>query len=81
VKIGLIVDRVVEILALSDVEPPPAAIQSRRVAEYLGGIAKFGDRVILLLNAEKLLTKSEQEGVEAASAAEGRPKTRSRKRS
>jgi purine-binding chemotaxis protein CheW len=81
VKIGLIVDRVVEILVLPEVEPLPAAIRSKRVTEYLGGIAKCGDRVILLLNSEKLLTRSEQEGLEAASAGEGIPKTRAKKRS
>ena len=65
----LFVDRVLEILALAEVEvePPPAAICSKRVAEYLEGIAKVKDRVILLLSAGKLLTRSEQEGLESAS--------------
>jgi purine-binding chemotaxis protein CheW len=69
VKIGLVVDRVLEILGLSEVEvePPPAAICSKRVAEYLEGIAKIKDRVLLLLSAGMLLTRSEQEGLESAS--------------
>jgi chemotaxis signal transduction protein len=70
---------VLEIMALPEVEPPPVAICSERVAEYLEGIAKCGDRVILLLSSEKLLTKSELEGAEAASKPGGSTKSRPKK--
>ncbi|MDB6154966.1 MAG: hypothetical protein JWL90_3419, partial [Chthoniobacteraceae bacterium] len=71
VKVGLIVDGVSQILSLapSDFTPPPPSICSKRVLEYLSGIAHYKDRMILLLNSESLLTKAEQQGAEKTSRA------------
>ena len=67
VKLGLVVDRVLAILELPQAQPPPPAICSKRVSEYLAGIAQYGDQVVLLLGAERFLTESEQERIEEAS--------------
>ncbi len=62
VQIGIVVDRVSEVLNISasDIEPPPsfgADVQT----EYLLGLAKGQDRVRLLLDIERALSSSEVE--------------------
>jgi purine-binding chemotaxis protein CheW len=63
VTIGLVVDRVLEIIDLPEIEPPPQAVCSKRVTEYLLGIAKHRETVVLLLSSEKFLTESEHERI------------------
>lgn len=54
--IGLVVDRVNEVVDIpaAQVEPPPAASQSRS-SNYIRGIGKMGESVKVLLDAETLL--------------------------
>ncbi len=54
--IGLVVDRVNEVLDIpaAQVEPPPITSQSQST-RYIRGIGKTGDSVKVLLDAEKLL--------------------------
>ncbi len=56
--IGLIVDSVSEVLRLpSDtVEPPPPMTAGSNSAEYLRGVGKLADRLLILLDIEKLLS-------------------------
>lgn len=75
VTIGLIVDSVSEVLRISTdiVEPPPSMTYSVS-SEFIWGIAKLEDRLIILLDMDRLIGKEESEGmVEAAqkSAIEG----------
>lgn len=59
--LGMIVDGVSEVLRISSdiVEPPPPAITNID-ADYLQGVAKLDDRLIILLNLDKVLTKQER---------------------
>jgi purine-binding chemotaxis protein CheW len=58
--IGLIVDGVREIIKIEDdqYEPAPAALVSVR-DRFLSGTAKVGDRLILLLDLEKVITEED----------------------
>ncbi len=64
VKTGLIVDSVREVLSLarSDIAPPPEAIHSGVDQQFISGIGKVdsGKRMVVLLDVEKILSKSEQ---------------------
>jgi len=55
--IGLIVDSVSEVLRLSSdtVEPAPEMIISKCSSEYIKGVGKLEDRLLILLDIEKLL--------------------------
>ena len=59
-SVGLIVDRVAEVLTLKDedIAPPPAA-WTGPARRYLSGVGKRGDHIILLLNCEQLFTEDE----------------------
>lgn len=56
VTIGLVVDSVSEVLRISSdvIEPPPPMV-SGISAEFINGIAKLQDRLIMLLDINKLL--------------------------
>ncbi|MEW6459202.1 MAG: chemotaxis protein CheW [Bacillota bacterium] len=59
--IGMIVDAVSEVLRVSqaDIEPPPPMVAGVDAA-YLRGIALWRDRLIILLDLEKILAEKEQ---------------------
>jgi chemotaxis signal transduction protein len=65
VKTGLIVDSVREVLSLSksDIAPPPEAINSGIDQQFISGIGKVdsGRRMVVLLEVEKILSRTEQE--------------------
>jgi purine-binding chemotaxis protein CheW len=81
VIVGLMVDRVLEIVDIAGMELPPPAVCSARVLEYLLGIAKHREEVILLLSAEKFLTQTEQKRLAEASKKPPSAKTRSKDKS
>lgn len=60
-QVGLIVDAVTEVLRLpqSAIEPPPRSVAGLK-AEYLKGVGKIDDRLIILLEVNKILTTDEQ---------------------
>jgi purine-binding chemotaxis protein CheW len=57
---GIVVDTVSQVLELSlaDIVPPPAFGTSVRV-DYLLGLGKFGDRFVLLLDIDRVLSAAE----------------------
>ena len=59
--IGMVVDSVSQVIriAQSEVEPPPPLIGGL-AAEYLRGVGKIGERLIILLNIIKILTTEEK---------------------
>ncbi|WP_334109540.1 chemotaxis protein CheW [Thermodesulfitimonas autotrophica] len=67
--IGMIVDAVLEVLriAAETIEPPPAVVDGVDVA-YLRGIALWEERMIILLNLQKILYEKEREALEEAEA-------------
>lgn len=68
--IGMIVDAVTETLSLpSDAIEPPSSLVTTADSHYLRGVAKVEDRLIILLELERILTESEaQELDEVANA-------------
>ncbi len=59
-SVGLIVDRVAEVLTLadSDIVPPPG-VWTGASTRYLSGVGKLGGQVTLLLDCEKLFSDAE----------------------
>ncbi|MBE9502939.1 MAG: chemotaxis protein CheW [Proteobacteria bacterium] len=59
--VGLIVDGVSEVLRLpaSTVEPPPPIVAGID-AEYINGVGKMEDRLLILLELEKVLSQEEK---------------------
>lgn len=64
VTMGLIVDAVSEVLRISTniVEPPPAMTYSVST-EFISGIAKLEDRLIILLDMDRLIGKEESQNM------------------
>jgi len=58
--VGMIVDSVSEVLRLStaNVEPAPEIISAKIQADYLRGVGKLDDRLLILLDLEKVLSEA-----------------------
>jgi len=67
IVLGFVVDAVSEVLRLAadKVEPPPRLGTVER--EYVAGIGKFGDRLFILLDADRLMSPEER-SISAATA-------------
>jgi purine-binding chemotaxis protein CheW len=63
--VGFVVDGVSEVLRISasTVEPPPAVVSGLE-SEYISGVGKLEDRLLILLDLDKLLTTSEKDALE-----------------
>ncbi|MDW7651002.1 MAG: chemotaxis protein CheW [Bacillota bacterium] len=59
--VGLIVDSVSEVLHLSAtaVDPPPRRLAGTRT-EFISGVGKLGERLIIIMNLERILSTEEQ---------------------
>lgn len=59
-NVGLIVDSVTEVLRLSSsaIQPPPARVAGTRT-DLIKGVGKVSDRLLIVLNLEKILTTEE----------------------
>jgi len=55
--VGLVVDSVSEVLRLSSdtIEPPPSMTSNNGSSEYILGVGKLEDRLLILLDIEKFL--------------------------
>lgn len=64
-KIGLFVDDIKEIITLDpeDITTPPSLFRGLKT-EYMTGIAKKGERIIIILNLDRILTTEEQIRIE-----------------
>lgn len=60
--LGLVVDAVSEVLRLpaDTIEPPPPMVSGVE-AEYINGVGKLDDKLLILLDLNKILTKKEKE--------------------
>jgi len=69
VKVGLMVDGVSEVLRISDesIEPLPPMVNSVN-SDFLKGIVRLEDRLIILLEVEKVLDLKDQQAVAAIPA-------------
>lgn len=59
-KIGLLVDSVKEILSIEDeqIAPPPSIFKGLK-PEYIKGIGKISERLVIILNLNKLISPEE----------------------
>ena len=66
--LGFIVDAVSEVLRIpaDTIEPPPRLGMVER--EYVSGVGKLGDRLLILLDTNRLMTGTEPEILHAAAA-------------
>lgn len=64
--VGLIVDAVSEVLRLptGTVEPPPPMVAGID-SEYISGVGKLEDRLLILLDLDKILSKDEKKSLES----------------
>jgi len=60
--VGFVVDSVSEVLRIpsSTVEPPPPVVSGLE-SEYISGVGKLEDRLLILLDLDRLLSNEEQE--------------------
>ena len=67
-EMGVIVDTVQEVLDISEqqIEPPPAVGKDVNT-EFILGMGKVGDRVKILLDIDRALTREERNAIEAMS--------------
>lgn len=70
-RVGLVVDDVTEVLRIpeADIDPPPRTIAGLK-AEYIQGIGKVGERLLILLDVDKILTTAEKIELQAESLQE-----------
>lgn len=63
ITIGFIVDLVLEAreLPLARVQPPPTIVLGGVETEYITGVAKLEDRLVILLDIEKILSMAKKE--------------------
>jgi purine-binding chemotaxis protein CheW len=63
--VGMIVDSVNEVLRfpMSNVDPAPELVMSGVSREYITGVGKLDDRLLILLDLAKVLNKSEVEDI------------------
>ena len=64
--VGLVVDAVSEVLLVSaDAVEPPSTLVTTADSAFLRGVAKLDERLILLLDLSRILTRAEQEDLAA----------------
>jgi purine-binding chemotaxis protein CheW len=63
---GVIVDGVSEVIEIeeSKILPPPSIVKGSIDSAYLKGVGKMGDRILILLDLDKILTTNEREILE-----------------
>ena len=68
--VGFIVDSVTEVLRLPEinVEPAPAIIANKINTEYVSGVGKIDERLLILLNLHKVLNESDFNTINTLSA-------------
>ena len=63
---GVIVDGVSEVIEIEEnkILPPPSIVKGSIDSAYLKGVGKLGDRILILLDLDKILTTNEREILE-----------------
>ena len=61
--LGLLVDDVPEVLRVpeNEIEAPPELVQGDAKSDYVKGVAKFGERLVVVLDLNRLLSPREVE--------------------
>lgn len=62
---GFIVDAVSEVIriASSEIQPPPAVVNGGLEQEYLSGVINRADRLLVLLDLERVFSKAERDSL------------------
>lgn len=70
---GFVVDSVSEVIRMPEknVEPAPAAIASRIGTDYVLGVGKLDNRLLILLNLDKILGKKDMRSIQTLSEVTG----------
>jgi len=68
--VGFLVDAATEVLKLDGdaIEPAPEELKSSIREDYLEGVGKLADRLVIILNLRHLLTEQETEAMDLVSA-------------
>lgn len=63
ITVGMLVDEVPEVLRIAeeDIKPTPEVIQSRIKTDYIRGVGKLEDRLIVMLDLSRVLAPQELE--------------------
>lgn len=71
IPVGLIVDRVVDVLSVGEggIEPPPAQLGAGVKAEFITGLVRSGEQMLVLLELDRILTDHQVGILRASSAA------------
>lgn len=70
VRMGMVVDAVTEVLRISrDVVQPPEAFRALVDGEFMTGVAKLEDRLVIILDLESLFSAGEQRAMARAGKA------------
>lgn len=70
--IGMVVDAVSEVLRIPmDAVEPPSTLITSQDSDYIRGIAKVEDRLVILLDLEKVFTDQEKTALAEAALVEG----------
>lgn len=70
VRMGMVVDAVTEVLRISrDVVQPPESFRALVDGEFMTGVAKLEDRLIIILDLESLFSAGEQRAMARAGKA------------
>lgn len=65
--VGIVVDGVSEVLRVSTaIVEPPSPVVAGIDSEYLNGIAKLPDRLVILLDLDRILARDERRALETA---------------
>jgi purine-binding chemotaxis protein CheW len=65
--VGIIVDSVSEVLRVSTATiEPPSPVVAGIDSEYLQGIAKLPERLVILLDLDRVLAREERRAIEVA---------------
>jgi purine-binding chemotaxis protein CheW len=59
---GMVVDSVTEVLRISseNIEPAPEIITSKITERYIQGVGKIDDRLLILLDIDKIFTQEQK---------------------
>lgn len=64
-EVGMVVDEVSEVLRIEDAAIEPASTVNH-TGEFLRGIGKMGDRLLIILDLDKIFSEEEYEEIKAA---------------
>jgi purine-binding chemotaxis protein CheW len=67
--VGIVVDSVSEVLRMpsNTIEPPPSVVSSGAGADYIKGVGKIGEKLLILLDLEKLFGDVDTEMIDSLS--------------